>query len=172
MTDPLPGGPPGDDDDTYENPKQRWDRRFAELLQEIRVAQTGGQLLFAFLLTLPFSARFDIDGFQLTIYILTLLASSISMALLIAPVSYHRQVFRQGRKPRLVKTASNLAQAGLAALLIALSGALFLVLDVVAGHRVAGILGGAVALLYTLLWYVLPMVDHRAGDDVSMHETP
>ena len=140
--------------------KEQWDRRFAELLQEIRVAQTGGQILFAFLLTLPFYDRFqEIDGVDKVVYILTLLAATASMALLIAPVSYHRQVFRQGRKPRIVKTASALAQGGLGALLVALSGALFLVVDVVAGIRWAGVLCGATVLVYVLLWYVLPAVD-------------
>lgn len=147
------GGPQDDS-------KEQWDRRFAELLQEIRVAQTGGQILFAFLLTLPFYNSFgEIDGVDKVVYVLTLLAATASMALLIAPVSYHRQVFRQGRKPQLVTTASTLAQAGLGAFLVALSGAVFLVIDVVAGLTWAAILCAATVLVYVLLWYVLPAVD-------------
>ena len=139
---------------------ESWDRRLIELLQEIRVAQTGGQILFAFLLTLPFSARFgEVNNLERTVYVMTLCSAAVSMALLIAPVAYHRQVFRQGLKPRLVQTASVLAQAGLVALLLAITGAVFLVLDVVAGLRWAAALAGILAGIYVLLWYVLPVFD-------------
>ncbi len=139
---------------------ESWDRRLIELLQEIRVAQTGGQILFAFLLTLPFSARFaEVNDTEQVVYVLTLCFAAVSMALLIAPVAYHRHVFREGRKPRLVQTASVLAQAGLAALLLAIAGAVFLVVDVVAGVRWASGLCALLAGIYVLLWYVLPVVD-------------
>jgi len=143
-----------------ETTMESWDRRLIELLQEIRVAQTGGQILFAFLLTLPFSARFaEVNDMEQVVYVLTLCFAAISMALLIAPVAYHRRVFRQGLKPRLVQTASVLAQAGLAALLLAIAGAVFLVVDVVAGVRWASGLCALLAGVYVLLWYVLPAVD-------------
>ncbi|MGH3388175.1 MAG: DUF6328 family protein [Actinomadura sp.] len=143
---------------------ERWDRNFTELLQELRVAQTGVQILFAFLLTLPFSVRFDrVSSLDKVVYVATLLAAATSTALLIAPVSYHRQVFRQGRKPQLVRTASALAKAGLAALLLAIVGAVFVVLDVVAGLGWAAGLVAAVAALYVTLWYLLPMLTRRAG---------
>jgi O-antigen/teichoic acid export membrane protein len=141
---------------------ERWDRNFTELLQELRVAQTGVQILFAFLLTLPFSVRFDrVSSLDEAVYVATLLAAATSTALLIAPVSYHRRVFRQGRKPQLVRTASALAQAGLAALLLAIVGAVFVVLDVVAGLGWAAGLVAAVAAVYVALWYVLPMLARR-----------
>jgi O-antigen/teichoic acid export membrane protein len=144
----------------HETDLESWDRRLLELLQEIRVAQTGGQILFAFLLTLPFSARFaEVNSLERTVYILTLCFAATSMALLIAPVAYHRQVFRQGLKPRLVQTASVLAQAGLVALLLAIIGAVFLVLDVVAGLTWAAVVAAIVAGIYVLLWYVLPVFD-------------
>src|SRR5947209_10039375 len=83
---------------------ERWDRNFSELLQELRVAQTGVQVLFAFLLTLPFTNRFErITEVQRGTYVVTLVAAAAATALLIAPVSYHRLVFRQGRKPQLVR---------------------------------------------------------------------
>src|SRR3954470_16354530 len=92
---------------------ERWDRNFIELLQELRVAQTGVQILFAFLLTLPFTNRFgDVSDLDKVVYVITLIASAVATALLIAPVSHHRQVFREGRKPELVSTASRLAKAG------------------------------------------------------------
>jgi uncharacterized protein DUF6328 len=143
---------------------ERWDRNFTELLQELRVAQTGVQILFAFLLTLPFSVRFErISSLDKTVYVATLLAAATATALLIAPVSYHRRVFRKGRKAELVRTASALAQAGLAALLLAIVGAVFVVLDVVTGRGWAAGLVAATAALYVLLWYVLPTFVHRTG---------
>jgi O-antigen/teichoic acid export membrane protein len=136
---------------------ERYDRNFLELLQELRVAQTGVQILFAFLLTLPFTNRFkDVSDLDEVVYVITLLSSATAAAFIIAPVSGHRQVFRQGRKPELVRWSSRLAQIGLAFLLISMVGAVFLVLDVVAGLGWAAGLGVAVAVLYLLLWYALP----------------
>ncbi|GLY91717.1 DUF6328 family protein [Actinoallomurus iriomotensis] len=143
---------------------ERWDRNFVELLQELRVAQTGVQILFAFLLTLPFTNRFgDVGDRDKVVYVITLVAAAAATALLIAPVSGHRQVFRQGRKPQLVRTASILAQAGLAALLVAMIGAVFLVLDVVAGLGWAAGLGAAIAVLFVGLWYLLPKLIRAEG---------
>jgi hypothetical protein len=150
------------DGDRDETGLERWDRNFIELLQELRVAQTGVQILFAFLLTLPFTNRFgDISGLDKAVYVITLVASATATALLIAPVSDHRQVFREGHKPQLVRTASMLAQAGLAVLLVAMIGAVFLVLDVVAGLGWAVGLGVAITLLFLALWYVLPKIIRR-----------
>jgi O-antigen/teichoic acid export membrane protein len=147
---------------------ERWDRNFIELLQELRVAQTGVQILFAFLLTLPFTNRFgDVSDLDKVVYVITLIASAVATALLIAPVSDHRQVFRQGHKPELVRTASMLAQGGLAALLLAIIGAVFLVLDVVAGLGWATGLGAALVALYLVLWYALPTVIRRDDEPVS-----
>ncbi|HEY0537706.1 MAG TPA: DUF6328 family protein [Actinoallomurus sp.] len=152
------------DGDRDETGLERWDRNFIELLQELRVAQTGVQILFAFLLTLPFTNQFgDISSLDKAVYVITLVASATATALLIAPVSDHRQVFREGHKPQLVRTASMLAQAGLAALLVAMIGAVFLVLDVVAGLGWAVGLGVAITLLFLALWYVLPKVIRREG---------
>jgi len=89
-----------------ETEDERADRRYAELLQELRVAQTGVQFLFAFLLTLAFTQRFvRITDFQLGLYVGTLVASAVAAALLIGPVPFHRIVFRRGLKPRLVAGA-------------------------------------------------------------------
>lgn len=145
------------DDGRDETELERWDRNYVELLQELRVAQTGVQILFAFLLTLPFTNRFGTVGDRdRVVYVITLVAAATAAALLIAPVSGHRQVFRRGRKPELVRTASMLAQAGLGALLVAMSGAVFLVLDVVANLGWAVGLGAVLLGLYLVLWYVLP----------------
>ena len=142
-----------------ETPLERWDRNFSELLQELRVAQTGVQVLFAFLLTLPFTNRFEkITGADKYTYVFTIVAAAAATALLIAPVSYHRLVFRQGRKPQLVQVASRLAVLGLMCLLAAMLGAVFLAVDVVFHSAVAGIIVGGLAVLYIFLWYVLPFL--------------
>jgi hypothetical protein len=141
-----------------ESDSERWNRNFGELLQEIRVAQTGVQILFAFLLTLPFSARFaSVAPIDKGAYIFTLVAAATASALLIAPVSYHRLAFRQGRKPELVRVASALAEAGIVCLLLAIMGALFVVVDVVSGLAAAIIIAVAIGVLSAFLWYVLPL---------------
>jgi O-antigen/teichoic acid export membrane protein len=142
-----------------ETPLERWDRNLVELLQELRVAQTGVQILFAFLLTLPFTNRFGAVGpIAKATYLATLIAAATAAALLIAPVSFHRLVFRQGKKPELVRTASVLAQLGLACLLVCVVGCVLLVVDVVSGVAWAAGLAAAVCGLYLGLWYVLPFV--------------
>jgi O-antigen/teichoic acid export membrane protein len=143
---------------------ERWDRNFNELLQELRVAQTGVQILFAFLLTLPFTSRFgEVSRLDKVVYILTLIAAASATAFLIAPVSGHRQVFRTGRKPGLVRFASRLAKVGLVCLLVAVIGAVFLVLDFVAGLGWAVGISLVITMLYLALWYVLPHRIRESG---------
>ena len=160
MAEPETGpGAPG----RSETPLERWDRNFSELLQELRVAQTGVQVLFAFLLTLPFTDRFErITGLQRGTYVVTLVAAAAATALLIAPVSYHRLVFRQGRKPQLVRTGSKLATLGLGCLLVAMLCAVLLVVGVVLGAPLAGGIVAVLAVLYVFLWYVLPFLNRAA----------
>jgi len=113
-----------------ETEKQRWDRNFADLLQELRVAQTGIQILFAFLLTLPFSNGFPrTTAFQKDVYIVSLLSAAFATAMIIAPVAFHRALFRQGRKPELVRYAHRMATGGLAFLLVSMVSAVLLITD-------------------------------------------
>jgi hypothetical protein len=144
-----------------EDPAKRWDRNYSELLQELRVAQTGVQILFAFLLTIPFSARFvEATGpFDHFVYVFTVVTTALAMALLVAPATHHRQMFRQGRKPELVVTSSRLAKVGLAVMLVSVMGAVYLVLDVVAGLGWAAAIVGFLAALYVFLWYVVPRLN-------------
>jgi hypothetical protein len=103
----------------HETAKARWDRNFADLLQELRVAQTGVQILFAFLLTLPFSSGFPkVTAFQKDTYVVALIAAAFATAMIISPVAFHRALFRQGRKPELVRYAHRMATGGLAIMLI------------------------------------------------------
>jgi hypothetical protein len=133
------------------------DRRYTELLQELRVAQTGVQFLFAFLLTLAFTQRFaQITDFQLWLYVGTLLTASVAAALLIGPVPSHRILYRRGLKPRLVAASDRMVRAGLAVLVVAINGAILLVLDVVLGGWLPFLLTGVTALSFVLVWYVVP----------------
>src|SRR3989440_12619176 len=103
MADSKRAGVDAKPDGRDETPTERADRNFTELLQELRVAQTGVQILFAFLLTLPFTQRFNVVTTELKwVYLATIVCAALSMACLIAPVSQHRIVFARGLKPRLV----------------------------------------------------------------------
>jgi hypothetical protein len=141
-----------------EAPLQRADRNFAELLQELRVAQTGVQILFAFLLTLSFMDRFAaIDAFQRGVYVFTLVASAVTVALLIAPVAVHRLLFQRGRKRELVRVAHRLALSGLLSLAATMLAGMLLVLDVVVGRVAAVSVIAALAAVFVGLWVGVPL---------------
>jgi Family of unknown function (DUF6328) len=140
-----------------ETPLQRADRAYGEILQEVRVAQTGVQILFAFLLTLAFTSRFTaITQFQKYVYVLTLMLSAAAAALLIAPAAFHRVVYRRRLKQHLVHAASQLALAGLVLLLLAMVSALLLILDVVTGLGPAIVLAAGAMSWFIAWWFVLP----------------
>jgi hypothetical protein len=147
-----------DSGDRHETEGQRLDRNVDEMLQELRVAQTGVQILFAFLLTIAFQQRFpEVTNFQKTIYVTTLILVALATALLIAPVSFHRVVFRQRHKHTLVEATHRLAIGGLVLLLLALCGAVLLILDVVLGTRPAVIGTTGIGLWFIVFWYVIPL---------------
>jgi hypothetical protein len=146
-------------DERDESEAERLDRNYGELLQELRVTQTGVQILFAFLLTLAFTQRFEqIDSFQRATYVIALLFSAGAASLFIAPVALHRFVFRQNQKDTLVFTTNRMALGGLAFLLAAMVGAVLLILDVTLGRTPALWFSGLVAAWFLLLWVVLPLV--------------
>jgi hypothetical protein len=150
---------------------QRLDRNFGELLQELRVAQTGVQILFAFLLTLAFTEKFSkISPFQQDVYIAALMLTLAATGLLIAPVAYHRLTFRQRMRPQLVGLASLLALGGLTFLMLALCASIFFISDVVLNRSAAVVLTGIAGVWLLMLWYVLPWVHrilHRDEPDPS-----
>jgi hypothetical protein len=151
----------GSEDDRsppVEPARERINRNFAELLQEVRVAQTGVQFLFAFLLTLPFTNRFeDLGDRDIAAYAISVVAAAVAAVTLVAPVSYHRIAFRAGRKPELVAAASLLAQCGLVAFGFSLIAAGFLIADVVLGMSWAIGFSILLFLLAAILWFVLPL---------------
>lgn len=136
---------------------ERYDRQWNELLQELRIAQTGIQILFAFLLTIAFTSPFrESDEFTHDVFAVTIVLAALSMALLIAPVSFHRMVFRKRVRDRMIPMASKMTAGGLVFLMLAVCGGLLLALDVVL-VRWLGITVSAAALIwFVVFWYVIP----------------
>jgi hypothetical protein len=141
-----------------ETEKERLDRNLGELLQELRVALPGVQVLFAFLLVVPFSNGFpQITSFQRAVYFITLLLATAATACLIAPTAHHRIEFRAEDKRRIVFSATKLSIVGLALLALAMTGAVTLITDVLYHSATVAIVGGAVALLFAGLWFAWPV---------------
>jgi hypothetical protein len=139
------------------------DRNLAELLQEVRVVITGVQVLFAFLLTLAFTTRFGEQGpFGTTVYTITLLSTASATLLLIAPVSFHRTLFRRRRKAELVAFADRALLVGLGLLFLGIVSAVLLVLDVVLGRWPAVVGCAFVVGVGAVSWYVLPLRHRRS----------
>jgi Family of unknown function (DUF6328) len=147
-----------DDTRPDESEQERLDRNLEQLLGELRVALPGVQVLFAFLLVVPFNQRFaDITGFQRTVYFVTLLCATAASACLIAPTAHHRIEFRAKDKHRIVMGGNRLAIAGLALLAMAMTGAITLITDFLYGSTTTAIAAGLVALLFAVLWWVIPV---------------
>jgi Family of unknown function (DUF6328) len=139
--------------------QERLNREMAELLQELRVAVAGVQVLFGFLLAVPFQQRFEtVSSFQRGVYSVTLIAAAVATALLIAPSAYHRILFRQGMKPSIIRIGTAQLLGGLASLAVAMSGAVLLVTDFLFGSSTATVVVVLVASLYVALWFVLGLV--------------
>ena len=134
--------------DDEESEIERLNRNFDDLLQELRVSQNGTQILFAFLLTVPFSNGFTkVTGFQQGFYFASLILAALSASMLIAPAVMHRVLFRQNQKRELVLSASRVAFGGQTLLAFAVSASVFLVGDVLYGHLI-----GAVMAVFVFLW--------------------
>ena len=144
----------GDPDPRNESEAERDDRNLAELLQELRVAGLGVQVLFGFLLSLPFTNRFTrLSHGQRDLYLATLVLSALATALLLGPVAYHRLVFRRGMKESLVRTASVMAIGGLAVVGLAVSAAVLLVTGFVASEVPAVLITVFVAGVFGIVWF-------------------
>jgi O-antigen/teichoic acid export membrane protein len=147
---------------------QRNNRNLSDLLQELRVAGLGVQVLFGFLLSLPFTVRFTkLDGGQQDVYRATLLCTALSTALLISPVAYHRWLFRRHEKDRLLRTANVLALFGLAAVALAISLAIWLIMSFLGASWIMITLSAATSGTFALLWFVLPILDRLRSDPQS-----
>jgi putative flippase GtrA len=164
-------GPPGRDDvqarndpGRHESEEEREDRNLMELLQELRVVGIGIQVVFGFLLSLPFTTRFArLDAPQRHLYIVTVLLAATGIGLLSAPVAYHRLVFRQHKKDRLVRVANVMALAGLAVVGLAVSSAVLLVTGVVLKGVAVPVISAGVVGMFAVLWFVVPLLSRQAG---------
>lgn len=148
---------------------ERVDRNFDELLQELRVSQNGTQILFAFLLTVPFSNGFrNVSNFQRGLYFGTLVTAALSAAMLIAPAVMHRIVFRRHMKNELLRIASATVLTGQAMLTLTVAGAVWLIGDYLYGHVAGAAVAVIVAAWWSLWFFLLPIrmrAHHRAVDE-------
>jgi Family of unknown function (DUF6328) len=149
----------------HETATERLDRNWSDLLQELRVLQTGVQLLTGLLLTLPFQPRFDVldDKFRV-VYLVTVCMAMASTVLLVAPVGMHRLLFRRHRLDVLVRAAHRCAYLGLMLLGAALAGVTAIIFDAVLGGTAAVIAGGVAVLTFGVFWLAIPLVLRRRGN--------
>ncbi|HEY2966111.1 MAG TPA: DUF6328 family protein [Actinomycetota bacterium] len=168
MGEPRSGGvapssdPAGDD---VEQPEERQNRELIELLNELRVALPGAQVLFAFLLTVPFSNRFlTLTGSQRAIYFATFVGTTIATGLFMAPTAYHRIRFRQGDKERMLRTSNRFAIVGIAFLALSVTSAVVLTTDLMFGLGTATVVGLGVLLFLVWVWFAIP-VARRLRDE-------
>lgn len=141
-----------------EDHRARSARELIELLQELRVVLPGVQVLFAFLLTVPFAEGFkDIGSLQQKIFFGTLICTALSAGLLIAPSAHHRMLWRQQAREQRLRAANRLAIAGMALLVPAMVGVVFLVTDIIFDSVLASLATGAVSAFFVYVWFVLPL---------------
>ena len=139
--------------------QERLNRQMMELLNELRVAMPGVQILFGFLLTVPFQQRFqEATTFQETTYFVTLIAAAVATALFIAPGAFHRMTFQQREKPNIIHVGTGQMLLGLAALAVAINGAVLLVTDWLFQAGTAAVTVAVLASVYFTLWFGLGLV--------------
>jgi len=151
--------PAGSIDPRVETEFARLDRNWSEILQELRVTQTGTQILTGFLLTLAFQPRFDdLDQFQVDVYLVLVVLAALTTALALAPVSLHRGLFREGAKSQIVAFTDRILKAVLVGVALVLSGTVLLIFDVVLGRTAALVAGGAALVVIIGFWVALPLL--------------
>jgi hypothetical protein len=158
MTDPdAPAG-----SGRNETREEQLDRNWMELIQELRVLQTGVQILAGFLLTLPFQERFEtLDDFQVTLYLVNVALAALTTAFILLPVSVHRRLFRKRLKATLVASADNITKIALGGVAALSVGTAALVFDVTAGRQVGLIAGGVLLAVLAILLAYVPVHLHR-----------
>ncbi|WP_367129732.1 DUF6328 family protein [Saccharothrix sp. HUAS TT1] len=157
-----------------ESHQRRLARNLNELLQELRVAQGGVQILFGFLLSITFTDRYaSADSYVRITHLVTVLFAACAVALLTAPAAWHRLLFRRGRREDVIEVANRFAIAGLAFLAVAMIGTILLLGEVIIGGWVAFALGGFAAVLFGTLWFAWPWHERSretGGDDEDEDE--
>lgn len=161
------------DDPRDETAHERADRNLAELLQELRVVLPGVQVLFAFLLTVPFTERFsDLTSFQKRLYFAILLSTAVTTALLVAPTANHRLLFHKRDKEHIVLVANRLAVAGIALMAVSICGAILLISDVLFDTFTAAVSTVGIAVVFTVFWFVGPVVRRSRLADRANDTSP
>jgi hypothetical protein len=142
----------------HETEKERVDRELIEFLNEVRVVLPGVQVLFAFLLTLPFTGEFkDIDGAERTAYAIAFFSTALAAALMITPTAFHRLRFRKGDKEQIIRTSGRLILAAIVCLAVAMVSVVWLVADILFSAGAARLIGVASAVIVVSLWFALPL---------------
>lgn len=150
-----------------ETPEERSDRNWTEILQELRVIQTGAQILTGFLLTLPFQERFgDLDASQVAIYLVLVVLAAVTTATVVAPVSLHRLLFRRRLKQEIVVGSHRIVLVGLATLGLVVTGTVLLIFDVVVSREAALWAAGTILVLMVVGWVAVPLAVRR-GTEVA-----
>ncbi|WP_045695153.1 DUF6328 family protein [Streptomyces rubellomurinus] len=156
-----------------ESADERADRRWTDLLQEVRIAQTGSQVLFGFLLSVVFMPRFtQLGGLDRALYVVTVVLGALATGALTAPVAYHRIFAGHRFKPQLVDAAARLVAAGLLMLALTIGSALLLLLRVATGSAVSAWIAGAVMLWFAFCWFLLPAQHLRQQNGRCPPEDP
>jgi amino acid transporter len=159
---PRGGSVSGARDTQDEDRQERVSRELIELLNELRVALPGVQVLFAFLLAVPFAQGFTrVTDFQRALYFVVIALTAVSLALLIAPSAWHRLRFRQHDKERILRASNRMSIAGLGFLALAMTGAVMLIADFIYSPTLTIVSPIVAILVYGLLWYVLPILGPR-----------
>jgi cation transport ATPase len=150
----VPDAEPAEEADRSDEEQQRLNRQMTELLNELRVAMPGVQVLFAFLLAVPFQQRFQtVNAFQRDVYLVTLLAAATATAFLIAPSAYHRIAFQEHEKERIIQMGTRQFVCGIVALAVAMTGAVLLVTDVLFQAATTIVVVVGVAAVFAWLWF-------------------
>jgi len=151
--------------DHAEDEQEQLNRQLGELLQELRVAMPGVQILFGFLLAVPFNQRFgEVNDFQRDVYLVTLLCTAAAAAFFIAPTPYHRMMFRHRDKPHLIRMSSRMALVGLVFLALAMSSAVLLVTDFLFSAATAIAVTACTFVLFAWLWFGLATSRRLRGE--------
>lgn len=156
-----------------ETREEQLDRNWAELLQELRVLQTGVQILAGFLLTLPFQQRFEeLDDFQVNLYLINVVVAALTTAFILLPVSVHRRLFRKRLKETLVSSADAITKIALAGIALLSTGTAALVFDVTAGRSAGMTAGGALLGVLVVLLVLVPLHLNKRANNKTHSSLP
>ncbi len=149
-----------------ESDQRRLTRNVNELLQELRVAQAGVQILFGFLLSIAFTEKYaSTDMYIRVTHLITVLCAAVAVAFLTAPAAWHRVLFRQGRREDVVSSGNTFALIGLAFLSLAMTGTVLLLAEVILGGWPAILVGALAFVVFTGLWFVWPFASSKRAED-------